>query len=272
MLKTKRKKYKDKKHKKGGSLKTRSTSINRSKSRTPSTPKKRSAALRIQRATRKRQSNKFNKKIELFKYLPPELQDNIGEFLKRSNKEDLTNRYNKTKFINLIKEAIGFRFYRFISIMYKIYAVINSPVDEYHIESRENYEKFKLEKEKVFLPLFNTFNKYVTENIDRENYINTEKLYLNQRLDHDTIPNHLSYYSNLEDVYGDKLEEIEKLEQLLSIFSVKELKLIFLLLQDYSLAELIYNPIFSYDDHDPNVVFWINNTFSDVNYQGVLNS
>lgn len=117
--------------------------------------------------------------------------------------------------------------------MYKIYAVINTPIEECHIESRENYERFKLEKEKekVFLPLFNTFNKYVTKNIDnRDNYINTEKLYLNQRLDHDTIPKHITYYSNLEHVYGDKNKEIKELEQLLSIFSVKELKLIFLLL------------------------------------------
>ena len=74
MLKTKkRKKHKKHKKHKGGSLKTRSTSINRSKSRSPSTPKRRSAASTIQRATRKRQTyklNKLNKKIELFKDLP----------------------------------------------------------------------------------------------------------------------------------------------------------------------------------------------------------
>ena len=157
--------------------------------------------------------------------------------------------------------------------MYKIYAVINSPVHEPDIKSTKNYKRFKLEKEKVFLPLFNTFNKYVTKNIDnRDNYINTEKLYLNQRLVHDTIPKRIIYYSNLEHEYGDKIKESKELEQLLNIFSVKELKLIFLLLDDYALANLIYNPIVYYDNHDPNVVLWINDTFSDVYYQQVLNS
>lgn len=145
----------------------------------------------------------------------------------------------------------------------KRYILIHKDFDGFNTERfLQNYENFKLTKKLVFLPLFNKFHLYIIKKINNSNYLKQE--FKKYDLNYYDIYDLIEYYSEYSE---HESNQNEKFTEILNIFTLKELNLIVLLIQDLYDGKLIY-------DHNRNHKSeqWLNHTLPNEDYQQVLNS
>ena len=164
---------------------------------------------------------------------------------------------HKKYFIDLIKEICVNRIYLFFKTMKELnnilfdinfekdiakFIKINCNYTQFSIlEFLENYNNFKKEREITFIPLFNKFEQEVEPKRSRN--------------------------SELEENYAAPPGvEDEEFTKILNMFTLKELKLIFLLFQDY----VVYGEFPQYYGR-ARITQWINLKFGTEDYQRVLN-
>ena len=193
----------------------------------------------------------FSKKID-------ELPEDIIEKIHSDVKIEILNNFHKKYFIDLIKEICINRIYLFFKTMKELnniflhtnlkrdietYILIHSNSRQFSISQfKRNCNNFKKEKKNTFIPLFNKFEKEVEPKISK----NSE-----QEKNYSASPSN----------------EDKEFKIILNIFTLKELKLIFLLFQDY----VVYNE-FPLINQRSSIAQWINHKFPMEDYQRVLNS
>ena len=188
---------------------------------------------------------------EKFNALPSDIIEQINSNVRMDN-------LHKKYFIDLIKEICVNRIYLFFKTMKELnnilfdinfekdiarFIKVNCNYTQFSIlEFLENYNNFKKEREITFIPLFNKFEQEVEPKRSRNSELEAPP----------------ENYAGVED---------EEFTKILNMFTLKELKLIFLLFQDY----VVYNEFPQFYGR-ARITQWINFKFGTEDYQRVLNS
>tara|TARA_B110000008_G_C16944684_1_gene553923 strand:- start:1387 stop:2088 length:702 start_codon:yes stop_codon:yes gene_type:complete len=181
-----------------------------------------------------------------------------GDVIEQINSNVRMDNLHKKYFIDFIKEICYNRIYLFFNTMKQLTNIfldtnlerdiathiqINCKSTPFSIlQFLENYNNFKKEKEITFIPLFNKFDKEVEPKRSRN--------------------------SELEENYAaPRSVEDKEFTKILNMFTLKELKLIFLLFEDY----VVYGEFPTLNER-PYIGQWIDLKFGREDYQRVLNS
>ena len=181
-----------------------------------------------------------------------------GYLIEQINSNVRMDNLHKKYFIDFIKEICVNRIYLFFKTMKELnnilfdinfekdiatFIKINCNYTQFSIlEFLENYNNFKKEREITFIPLFNKFEQEVEPKRSRN--------------------------SELEENYAAPPGvEDQEFTKILNMFTLKELKLIFLLFEDY----VVYGE-FPQIYGRARITQWINLKFGTEDYQRVLNS